>query len=63
MLRGDEVREILARPARGDEVKRSTRELGIDRNTVRRWRRLGTWRPCQAMEADIFHLALSLNSD
>jgi transposase len=48
MLREDGVREILARLARGDGVKRIARELGIDRNTVKRWRRLGAWRPRQA---------------
>lgn len=47
MLREDMVREILARLARGEGVKRIAREVGVDRNTVKRWRRLGAWRPRQ----------------
>jgi transposase len=45
MLRGDLVREIVARQARGAGVKRIARELGVDRKTVRRWLRLGGWQP------------------
>jgi transposase len=48
MLRDDTVRQILARLARGEGVKRIAREVGVDRNTVKRWRRLGAWRPRQA---------------
>ncbi len=48
MLQEDRVREILARLARGEGVKRIARELGLDRNTVKRWRQLGTWRPRQS---------------
>jgi len=45
MLRADLVREIVARSERGEGVKRIARELGVDRKTVRRWLRLGGWRP------------------
>ena len=45
MLRGDLVREIVARKERGEGVKRIARELGVDRKTVRRWLRLGGWQP------------------
>jgi len=45
MLRGDLVREIVARKERGEGVKRIARELGVDRKTVRRWLRLGAWQP------------------
>jgi transposase len=44
MLREDGVREILARLERGEGIKRIARELGISKNTVRRWRRVGEWR-------------------
>lgn len=44
MLREDIVGEILARLARGQGVKTIARELGIDRKTVKRWRRKGEWR-------------------
>lgn len=44
VLREDLVRELLARLARGEGVKRVARELGIDRKTVKRWRRRGAWR-------------------
>ncbi|MGH7209415.1 MAG: helix-turn-helix domain-containing protein [Nitrospiraceae bacterium] len=47
MLQEDRVRELLARLARGEGVKRVAREVGVDRNTVKRWRRLGAWRPPQ----------------
>jgi hypothetical protein len=53
MLREDGVREILARLARGDGVKRIARELGIDRNTVKRWRRLGAWRAAEQTSASM----------
>ena len=45
MLRGDLVREIVARKERGEGVKRIARELGVNRKTVRRWLRLGAWQP------------------
>jgi len=44
MLGEDMVREIVARLARGEQVKRIARELGIDRKTVKRWRARGSWR-------------------
>ena len=34
MLRGDLVREMVARKERGEGVKRIARELGVDRKTV-----------------------------
>lgn len=48
MLRADRVREILARIQRGDPIKVIARELGVDRNTVKRWSRLGGWQPRQS---------------
>ena len=45
MLRGDLVREIVARKERGKGVKRIARELGVDSKTVRRWLRLGSLQP------------------
>jgi len=45
MLREDRVCEILARLQRGQHVKTIARELGLARNTVKRWQRLGAWRP------------------
>lgn len=45
MLRAEVVREILARLERGEGAKTIARELGMDRKTVKRWRRLGGWRP------------------
>lgn len=45
MLRGELVREIVARKERGEGIKRIARELGVDRKTVRRWLRLGGWQP------------------
>jgi len=45
MLKGDLVREMVARKARGEGVKRIARELGVDRKTVRRWLRVGDWQP------------------
>jgi len=47
MLREDTVQELLARLARGEGVKTIARELGVDRKTVKRWRRLGQWQPRQ----------------
>src|SRR5436309_5525811 len=44
MVQEDVVREILARPERGERVKRIARELGVDKKTVKRWRHLGGWR-------------------
>jgi len=44
MVREEVVREILARLERGERVKRIARELGADKKTVKRWRRLGGWR-------------------
>jgi transposase len=44
MLREDVVRELLARLERGEGVKTIARELGVDRKTVKRWRKLGGWR-------------------
>jgi transposase-like protein len=48
MLRGDLVREIVARKQRGEGIKRIARELGVDRKTVKRWLRLGSWQPRQS---------------
>jgi uncharacterized protein YjcR len=45
MVREDVVREMLARLARGEGIKRIARELGVDRKTVKAWRRRGGWRP------------------
>lgn len=45
MLREDGVREVLARLQRGEPIKAIARELGVARNTVKRWQRLGGWRP------------------
>jgi transposase len=45
MLRGDLVREIIARKERGEGIKQIARELGVDRKTVRRWLRVGGWQP------------------
>ncbi len=50
MLREDVVREILARLERGEGIKRIARELGVDRKTVKAWRRRGQWRPRPAGE-------------
>lgn len=48
MLREDTVQEILARVARGEGIKTIARELGVDRKTVKRWRRQGQWQPRQS---------------
>ncbi len=45
MLREDGVREVLARLRRGERIKAIARDLGVARNTVKRWQRLGGWRP------------------
>ena len=45
MLRADLVREMVARKERGEGAKRIARELGVDRKTVKRWLRLGSWQP------------------
>src|SRR5215470_520398 len=47
MLGAGLVREIIARKERGDGIKRISRELGVDRKTVKRWLRLGGWQPRQ----------------
>jgi transposase len=47
MLREDTVQEMLARLVRGEGIKAIARELGVDRKTVKRWRRLGRWHPRQ----------------
>lgn len=47
MLQEDTVQEILARQARGEGIKGIARQLGVDRKTVKRWRRLGRWHPRQ----------------
>jgi transposase len=44
MLQEDKVREVLARLERGEGIKAIARDLGIDRKTVKRWRKLGGWR-------------------
>lgn len=41
MLREDGVREVLARLQRGERIKAIARDLGVARNTVKRWQRLG----------------------
>jgi Homeodomain-like domain len=43
MLKGDLVREMMARKERGEGIKRIARELGVDRKTVRRWLKVGGW--------------------
>jgi transposase len=45
MLQEDRVREILSRLERGEGVKSIARTLGVDRKTIKRWRRLGGWQP------------------
>lgn len=45
MLREDCVREVLARLQRGERVKTIARALGLARNTVKHWQRVGAWRP------------------
>lgn len=45
MLGADLVREMVARKERGEGAKRIARELGVDRKTVKRRLRLGSWQP------------------
>jgi transposase len=45
MLREDVVREVLARLVRGEQIKTIARELGVDKKTIKRWRRRGAWQP------------------
>lgn len=45
MLGADLVGEMVARKERGEGAKRIARELGVDRKTVKRWLRLGSWQP------------------
>lgn len=45
MLKEAEVREVLSRIERGEKVKAIARELGVDRKTIKRWRRIGGWYP------------------
>ncbi len=45
MLRADLVREMVARKERGEGAKRIARELGVDRKTIKRWLKLGSWQP------------------
>jgi len=43
MLKEAEVREVLWRLERGEKLKAIARELGVDRKTIKRWRRVGGW--------------------
>jgi transposase len=43
MLKEAEVREVLSRIERGERIKAIARELGVDRKTIKRWRRVGGW--------------------
>ena len=45
VLKERQVQEVLARLARGESVLQVAREMGIDRKTVRGWRRQGGWVP------------------
>lgn len=45
MVRADLVREIVAGRERGESSRKIARELAVDRKTVRRWLRIGGWRP------------------
>lgn len=45
MLGADLVREIVARKDRDEGAKRIARELGVDRKTVKRRLRVGSWQP------------------
>jgi hypothetical protein len=38
---------MVARKDRGKGIKQIARELGVDRKTVKRWLRVGVWRPRQ----------------
>jgi transposase len=35
---------------RGESIRHIARELGVDRKTIRRWLRIGGWRPRQSGE-------------
>jgi hypothetical protein len=43
MLKEAEVREAFSRLERGEKVKAIPRALGVDRKTIKRWRRVGGW--------------------
>ena len=45
VLQADRVREIVSRLERGEGIKAIARDLGVDRKTVKRWRKLGGWQP------------------
>ena len=47
MLGKDLVREIAARRDRGESTWHIASELGVHRKTIRRWLRIGGWRPRQ----------------
>jgi transposase len=47
MLEAELVGEMVARKERGEGAKRIARELGVDRKTVKRWLKLGSWQPRQ----------------
>lgn len=47
MLQEETVQEVLARLARGEGIKTIAREWGVDRKTIKHWRRLGQGRPRQ----------------
>jgi hypothetical protein len=47
MLGADLVSEMVARKDRGEGIKQIARKLGVDRKTVKRWLRVGVWRPRQ----------------
>ncbi len=44
-LKEQQVQEIVGRLARGKSVSAVAATLGLDRKTVRAWRRQGAWRP------------------
>jgi transposase len=45
MLKEAEVRAVLSRIEPGEKIKAIARELGVDRKTIKRWRRVGGWCP------------------
>ena len=45
VVREDRVREIVSRLERGEGTQTISQDLGVDRKTVQRWRRLGGWQP------------------